>query len=395
MPDNKVVQFPTAARASAAGRLLIPSRLRDARKVLRLSQGELGALVGVTRQSISAYEHGDKVPEPATFQKIADALRQPVSFFTASDGPTFGESSTRFYRKFGADTVRRNDACAVMGDWFVQTVRYLENFVKFPPVSLPEARDAPNGYSIEEIDEIAQDLRRQWGLGAGPISNVLALLESKGLAVCRYEMEFENVEAFSFWNGSRPFIFMASDKEAGVRLRYDLAHELGHLILHRWVEQEELENKTRLKQVESDANRFASAFLLPKTSFPSEVYTTKLDAFLPLKERWKVSIQAMVYRCHDLEMIDADQALNLYKQISFRKWRKREPLDDPRRIPLEQPRLLRRAIELVLERGRRQPDEILNELRIGAEWVEAFCNLPKGTLANSGPPSSEPTITLI
>jgi Zn-dependent peptidase ImmA (M78 family) len=102
-------------------------------------------------------------------------------------------------------------------------------------------------------------------------------------------MEGDNVEAFSFWSGLRPFIFMASEKEAGVRLRYDLSHELGHLILHRWIEKSELEDKATLKEVEAEADRFAGAFLLPSTSFPNEVYTTRLDAFLPLKERWKVS----------------------------------------------------------------------------------------------------------
>jgi len=217
------------------------------------------------------------------------------------------------------------------------------------------------------------------------------LLESKGIVVCRYELQGENVEAFSFWNGSRPFIFMASDKESGVRIRYDLAHELGHLILHRWVEQSEIDDPARLKVIESEANRFAGAFLLPKTSFPNEIYTLRLDAFLPLKERWKVSIQSMVYRCKDLEIIDADQYLNLYKQISFRKWRKKEPLDDPRQIPLEQPRLLKRAMELVLEK-RKKPDEITNELHLSGDWIEVFCNLDPGSFRGRQPSDFEPTL---
>jgi Zn-dependent peptidase ImmA (M78 family) len=172
---------------------------------------------------------------------------------------------------------------------------------------------------------------------------------------------------------------MASDKESGARLRFDLAHELGHLILHRWVDQAELESKTALKAIESEADRFAAAFLLPSTSFPHEVYTPRLDAFIPLKERWKVSIQAMVHRCRDLDIIDADQALNLYKQISFRKWRKKEPLDDPRKIALEEPRLLKKAAALVLE-SRKHPDEVLNELALSADWIETFCCLQPGTL---------------
>jgi len=394
MTGSKVVQFPGAARASQAGRFLIPTKLRDARKVARLSQGELGEIVGVTRQSISAYERGDKTPEPTTFQKLSDALGQPVVYFTSEDRPLFGSGGTRFYRKFGPETLRRNEACAVLGDWFVQTSKYIDDFVNYPPVQLQEREpgDQSGSYSFEEIDAIALDLRRLWNLGAGPISNVLALLESKGIVVCRYEITGENVEAFSFWNGNKPFIFMASEKNSGSRLRYDLAHELGHLVLHKWVEQSELEDRDRLRSVESEANKFAGAFLLPSVSFPNEIYTKRLDAFIPLKERWRVSIQAMVHRCHDLEIIDEDQALNLYKQISFRKWRKKEPLDDPRRIPLEEPRLLRRAVELILSSGRKHSDDILNELKLSPRWIEAFCNLPPGTFGNEKQGAFEPTL---
>jgi Zn-dependent peptidase ImmA (M78 family)/transcriptional regulator with XRE-family HTH domain len=394
MPSS-VVQFPgPAVRALQAGRLLIPSRLRDARKVGRLSQTELAERIGVSRQAVSAYERGDKSPEPATFQKIADILQQPVAFFTNGDGAAFGASTTKFFRKFGPDTARRNDACDVLGEWFVQTARYLDGYVNYPIPALLEAAPAhPHGrYTFDEINEIALNVRKQWGLGPGPISNVLALLESKGIVVCRCAMNGEDIEAFSFWSGPRPFIFMASEKEAGVRLRYDLAHELGHLILHRWIEQSELEDKGTLKAIEAEADKFAGAFLLPSTSFPNEVYTTRLDAFIPLKERWKVSIQAMVYRCRDLEIISDDQALNLYKQISFRKWRKKEPLDDPHRIPLEQPRLLKRAIELVLESKRKHPDEILNELHLSQGWIEAFCALQPGSLRAIPSPLEDPTL---
>jgi transcriptional regulator with XRE-family HTH domain len=94
MGNNRVIQFPSAAsRAMQAGRLLIPSKLRDARKVARLSQGDLANLIGVSRQAVSAYERGDKSPEPTTFQKIAEVLRQPVIFFTGVDREVFGAQS--------------------------------------------------------------------------------------------------------------------------------------------------------------------------------------------------------------------------------------------------------------------------------------------------------------
>src|SRR6266446_2116744 len=316
MTNENVLPFPARYEPQPASRL-IPSRLRDARKVARLSQGDLGERCGVTRQAISAYERGDKSPEPATFRRLADALNQPISFFTTEDRPQFGNPGLKFFRRFGPDTARRNDACTVLGDWFVQTVRYFDDFVNYPIVRVPEATsDTPSGrYSGEHIDLIAEDCRKQWGLGLGPISNTLALLESKGIAICRYELTGERVEAFSFWNGDHPFIFMASEKEANVRIRYDLSHELGHLVLHRWIEKEELEDPKILKAIESEADRFAGAFLLPSKSFPNEVFTTRLDAFVGLKRRWLVSVQAMIYRCRDLGLIDDDQFLNLYKQI--------------------------------------------------------------------------------
>jgi Zn-dependent peptidase ImmA (M78 family) len=171
---------------------------------------------------------------------------------------------------------------------------------------------------------------------------------------------------------------MASDKESVCRHRYDLAHELGHLVLHKWIEPEELEVPKILSRVETEANMFAKAFLLPRHSFPNEVYTTRLDAFIKLKQRWIVSIQAMIYRCRDLEVIDEDQLTNLNKQISYRKWKTKEPLDDPQIMPLEEPKLLRRAVEVILKGKCKHPDEILYDLNLDATLIEDFCNLSRG-----------------
>lgn len=388
-----IVEFPSAARAAPAGRRLIPARLVDARKVARLNQTELSERIGVTRQAVSTYERGEKVPEAETFARICEVLAQPIAFFTTEEAPVFGEYSVRFFRKFGPDTVRRNDACAVYARWFVQAAKYLEAHVNYPAVEVSHAAPAdPTGrYSEEEIELAAEECRHQWGLGLGPISNVVSLVESKGVAVCRYEIENERIDAFSFWNGERPFIFCASDRDSGARARFDVAHELGHLILHRWIEPEELENPKTLKLIEREADRFAGSFLLPRKSFPNEVYSPRLDAFLDLKRRWRVSIQAMIYRCSDLGVIDEIQFTNLYKQLSFRKWRTREPLDDSQSNPVEQPRLLRRAVEMVIEGKRRHPDEIAADLPFNRTTLEILCNLPPGFLSAQPPEPNDLT----
>jgi Zn-dependent peptidase ImmA (M78 family)/transcriptional regulator with XRE-family HTH domain len=378
-PVRNIIEFPKESRAAPIRRL-IPHRLRDARKAKRMTQGRLGEIIGVTRQAISAYESGEKSPDSETFTHIVDALEQPPAFFTTDNLSVFGEEKPRFFRKCGPETLRKNEACEILGRWFVQTVKYYDEYVNFPEVNVPEstATNQTESYSLEEIESTAEVCRQEWGLGVGPISNMLALLESKGIVVCRYEMENEKIDAFSFWNGGRPFIFMASDKESVARHRYDLAHELGHLILHKWVEEEELKIPKILKRIEAEADTFAGAFLLPRRSFPNEVYTSRLDAFVELKKRWRVSIQSMIYRCLNLEIIDADQFTNLYKQISFRKWRTSEPLDDPSVMPLEQPKLLRRAVELIFEGKRKHPNEVLSDLNFSTGIIEDFCNLPRG-----------------
>jgi Zn-dependent peptidase ImmA (M78 family)/DNA-binding XRE family transcriptional regulator len=378
-PIKNIIEFPKESRAAPVRRL-IPHRLRDARKAKQMTQGHLGEMIGVTRQSISAYEAGEKSPDSETFTRIVDVLEQPPSFFTTDNLGFLGEERPRFFRKCGPETLRKNEACEILGRWFVQIVKYFDEYVNFPAVDILEAtpRNNTERYSLEEIESVAEACRQSWGLGVGPISNVLSLLESKGIVICRYEMENEKIDAFSFWNGNRPFIFMASDKESVTRHRYDLAHELGHLILHKWVEMEELKVPKILKCIEAEADTFAGAFLLPQRSFPNEVYTSRLDAFIELKKHWRVSIQSMIYRCRDLDIIDDDQFTNLYKQISFRKWRTKEPLDDPSVMPLEQPKLLRRAVELILNGKRKHSDEVLADLNFSSELIEDFCNLPRG-----------------
>jgi Zn-dependent peptidase ImmA (M78 family)/transcriptional regulator with XRE-family HTH domain len=378
MNDN-VINFPTPKRR------LVASRLKDARLASCLNQSELALAIGITRQAISSFEQGEKGPEPETLEKIAACLNQPISYFSAEDRPLFGEFSSLFFRTVGTPRKRRNMACSVVSKWFVQIANYLDRYVNFPAVRVPQVSPSSvtGRYTAEEIEEAAEQCRKHWNLGLGPIPNVLSLLEANGVTVCRCEFDREAVEAFSFWNGNRPFIVLASDKESAARSRFDAAHELGHLVLHRWIGFEELENPKTLKTIEREADRFASAFLLPRQSFPTEIFTTRLDAFISLKKRWKVSIAAMVYRCKQLEIFDEDQVTNLYKQLSARRWRTREPLDDLEAMPLEQPRLLRRAIEMLLNAGKKIVDELVTDLRLAHRIIVQLCSLPANFFAST------------
>ena len=155
--------------------------------------------------------------------------------------------------------------------------------------------------------------------------------------------------------------------------------------MHSWVSTTEIEDVSRLKQIEAEANRFAGAFLLPRKSFPNEVYSARAESFIHLKERWKVAIAAMIYRCKDLAIFDDRQVTNLYKQISFKKWRTHEPLDGPSGLPMEKPTLLRTIAELIIGSGRAMVEEICARLALGPAVLEQMWGLEPGAL---DPPSA-------
>ena len=393
--EDNVIEFSGTARRENPRKRLLPSRLREARLAQRLNQAELARRVGVTRQSISAYELGTKTPEPSIMRTLSTSLEQPIGFFTRGDLPTFGPPSANFYRKVGPDTKRRNVACATYADWLAQIAYAFDSWVNYPEANIPTFAPesaAEHTYSEDEIERAAEEVRKCFGLGLGPISNVLRLLESKGVIACRLKIPGERIEAFSFWRGERPFVFLASEKESAARSRFDVAHELGHLCLHRWVSAEDIEDTKLLKIVEREADRFAGAFLLPRKSFSNEIYSPRLIAFVDLKRRWKVSIQAMVYRCKDLGVFDEQQVVNLYKQISRKNWRTREPLDGENGLPFEDPLLLSKVAKMVLDAKIVSGEELRQSLGFSPSWIERLTGLSQKVFSTEGEISIQPSL---
>lgn len=186
------------------------------------------------------------------------------------------------------------------------------------------------------------------------------------------------MDGLSNWSSAdgRPYILIASDKQTCVRSRMDAAHELGHLVLHHSLNQNALNNSSDFKEIERQAFEFAGAFLLPAESFATEVWSPSLGTFVALKERWKVSIAAMIMRCAKLNMVTEEGSRRLWKHYSSRGWRKCEPLDDTL-IP-ENPRLLSRSVKLLIDEGVQSRDELLNEFQLSAQDVEVLCGLPRG-----------------
>ncbi|WP_308200474.1 MULTISPECIES: ImmA/IrrE family metallo-endopeptidase [unclassified Bradyrhizobium] len=134
------------------------------------------------------------------------------------------------------------------------------------------------------------------------------------MLVSRIHVRAEKVDAFSQWSDrfGIPFIMLSRDKASASRQRFDALHELAHVLLHRKVTQEHLNNRTTYKILEKHADQFASFMLLPERDFLDELYAPTLDGMLSLKERWGVSVSAMIMRCKSLDILDDLSAKRLW-----------------------------------------------------------------------------------
>lgn len=378
---QNVVNFPDRARG------FLPSRLIEARLALQKSRAELAREVGVTGQAIGYYEAGERRPDMALLLKIADALEQPAGFFLRGASVAPKLVGARFFRSVGPKSNKVNQALSVRTTWLFELVSFLSRYVRLPPVNLLREVAPPggSGYSLGEIEHIATLARRHWSLGDGPIANVVALLETHGVIVTRFEIGEGKIDAFSAWIDGRPYIFLGSDKGSCVRSRFDAAHELGHLILHADISQEDLERKSVRDRIEQEANWFAGAFMMPRTSLLSEFYSTRLAHFTGLKRRWRMSMQAIAHRCKDVGAMDEHQFILFRKQMAARKWLTDEPIDNE--LPPEQPTWLARAWKSLIRNGRIVPTSAEDEIGFSVALVARLIGHDPNELWSDGSPA--------
>ncbi|MFB9984973.1 ImmA/IrrE family metallo-endopeptidase [Mesorhizobium kowhaii] len=149
----------------------------------------------------------------------------------------------------------------------------------------------------------------------------------------------KEVDAFSVWRGEKPYVFLISQKSAE-RSRFDAAHELGHLVLHKHAAPNGLE-------AEKQANEFAAAFLMPEGPLRAVGRITGLPKVVELKRAWSVSVAAMTYRLHELGLVSKWTYQQLFMEISRRGWR----TDEPMQMCREQPQVWKKVLDNLRQDG--------------------------------------------
>lgn len=356
----------------------VGERLRQARVYRGLAKTELARAVGTTQPSITQYEQGKSSPGPAVFSRIVEELVFPAEFFF-KPAPDWAGAPV-FFRSVRAATKGNRERTEERLRWAAELTSLLEQYVNIPAVNIPEfdVPSDPAALSNERIEEIAGELRWRWKLGLGAISDVSLLLENNGIVVLRFPIGDAKQDALSWRNPAtgRPFIVLSGDKESAVRSRFDIAHELAHLVLHRRVRRVDVMKGAHWKLMEDQAHRFAGAFLLPAESFTASLPYVTLPLLVQLKPQWKVSVGAMLFRSQTLGVIGKEQAAVLWETYGRRRWKAREPLDDI--LPPEHPRILRRAVELVISHQVLSKTAIADALAIPTAEIEELVGLPQG-----------------
>lgn len=270
--------------------LFNPARLDLAMDRRRLTARALAELADITVVSLSQIKTGKQVPQEATVLRIAEALQYPVAFFYGNDLDILPAEAVSF-RSLSSVTKRESNAAIAAGGIAYLVSDWLHSKYELPSPNLVDAGPERDPATA------ARALRQAWGLGEKPISNLIKLLEAKGIRVFSLAENTKNVDAFSCWRNDEPFIFLNTFKTTE-RSRFDAAHELGHLVLHKHG------GSNQGPQAESEANGFASSFLMPRADVISEVpRVNSLRQILQGKKRWGVSAAALTYRLHKIGLI--------------------------------------------------------------------------------------------
>ena len=375
-------------RANTPG--FVGERLIQARKSLRLSGIGLASLLDVSPTTISQYEKNKQSPRPEVMDRLCQVFGLQRSFFMRR-AVERGER-TILYRSLSSVSKTARERAEARFEWLREITEYLGESFDFPKLNLPKL-SLPEDFrqlTHSHIEEAAQACREFWGFGDGAIADVVLAMESNGIIVARGSLDSEGLDAFSeYLKNDFAYVFLGNDKGVSARSRFDAAHELGHLVLHRGIKSREFGQPKDFKVVEAQAHRFAAAFLLPLESFINSVWAPTLDAFRAQKEIWGVSIKGMIVRARQAELLNDFQYQRMLINYA-RRFRNREPGDEA--LSIENPRLLARCFYALEENGIRTREQILSDLPFAASDIEELSGLPRGYFARRGEVIQMPTL---
>lgn len=339
-----------------------PSTLEIARLRRKITISELSKRSRVSTRELRRIAAGEAEPSLESVEAIAGALSYPVAFFYAGD---LEMPVAATFRALGSMTKKEAGAGLASAAIGARLSAWLEREFDVPEPSIPDL----SGMAPESA---AETLRQMWGLGERPVGNLIRLLEAKGVRVFSLSEETLRLDAFATWVDTRPFVFLNGVKSAE-RSRFDAAHELGHLCLHRDGQQG--------KEVEDEANRFSSAFLMPRGDILAHRVFPAIPKLIGAKSRWGVALSALVHRYCDLGLMNEDRAKWTYIEMSRKGFLRKEPCPMQREGSSVWMQVLQS-----LWQERRSVTDLASELSLAADEVESLIFVNREERKSEPPP---------
>lgn len=346
-------------------------------KLLRLfyeySLEDVAEKLGKSRQYIHKLETGLSYPTEDLLNNLCTLFKVQSSFFYQVHS-LLQEDQVHF-RSLKSSRQFAKQVVIARAEQLNRLIRIIEHNVNLPEYAIESEELDHTILTADRIEQISDNFRKNFGLDYTPISNLTEFCEDLGIIVTDFDTISSEVDALSLIC-HRPIIVRNKSKNSVCRQRFDIAHELGHMVLHNGV-------ITGDRLTESQAHRFASALLLPqsilRTNFPilfknGRFNWVKMSEF---KKIWGISKAAILYRAKQLNLIDEFQYKTGVIHLNRASGEAKQEIEDSE-MPLEKPSLLHDAISIMLDDGI-SAENISDELNISIPLLERLVgmNLPK------------------
>ncbi len=306
-----------------------PAMLATAREARLLSQTGLAKSMGISQALIGKWEVDLGSPNTDQIAALAAALDVQPELFFIDRSRRLATMSDYYHRALAK--ARRKD---------VKAIHARGSIIDIQIDRLLEISDLPEDYA-DNAERIAAMARTAMGIGPGPIPNLIEEIERCGAIVIDRQLEVDDVDALCRWVPEIPKLFFLNTTRPPDRIRFSLAHELGHTVMHFGRDYDP-------KVAEDQANAFASAFLMPANDIRHDFRCgLRIADLAAIKRKWRVSMQAAARRAHSLDIIDDRRYRSVCIQMSRKGWRKAEPI----RIDGESPRTFSRLLKMHVDSG--------------------------------------------
>jgi len=307
-----------------------PAKITLARESRGWTQGQLAHAIHTKQSTVSKYEAGAIPVTRSHLESISTALRYEAAFFLEDATPVAlgGDFLYRSRAGVSARTCRRVEAEANIR--MMQVVRLLRSGQVPEPLPFPAISPAEvNG----QVDRVAQEMRKALRIPPGPIRNLTRILENAGVIVFAMDFGTDQIDGTNIRRPGLPPLLFLNQNVSGERHRWNLAHELAHVVMHFG---------TALNDPEEEADAFAREFLMPKAEIRNDLKNLDLVSALRLKPVWGVSMAAIIKRAESLRIISTSTVGRMFRAMNARDERTVEPIP----LPFEKPELFDRLLEL-------------------------------------------------